>query len=158
MFPDTPHEVAVIQSDLAHATPFYQMPLSYQAGPVDERPAVVWVPDAYGRMVPMPKDPITAMQPITPQQVTPQPPLLDPRAQRIAAGGLLAAGAGWGVGQVLNAFAGIGSGALMWLAIAIVATKLAPAMARTTTITNTTNVTSYNRWFGKSASEITNNR
>lgn len=116
-----------------------------------EHHGVVWVPDAYGRLVPMPKSMAPApVQRTPPRDLTPQP-LIDPRAQVIAAGGVFAAGAGWGIGQALSALAGIGTGALMWLAIAIVAAKMAPAVGRTTTITNTTTVSNENRWFGKSA-------
>ncbi|MEU9616930.1 hypothetical protein AB0D56_36220 [Streptomyces sp. NPDC048209] len=116
-----------------------------------ERPRIVYVPDAYGQMVPMLHHQAPApTQRTPPRDLTPQP-LIDPRAQVLAAGGVFAAGAGWGIGQALSALAGIGTGALMWLAIAIVAAKMAPAVGRTTTVTNTT-VTNTSRWFGKSSS------
>ncbi|MEV5085389.1 hypothetical protein AB0K74_43910 [Streptomyces sp. NPDC056159] len=93
---------------------------------------VVWVPDAYGRMVPMPKH----LAP--PSMVRPEPrdlaplPLLDPVAQRFLGagigGGALAAGVGYGVGEVVNALAGLGSGALVWIALAVLAWR-APVRA-----------------------------
>ncbi|MFF7966330.1 hypothetical protein ACFZC3_13330 [Streptomyces sp. NPDC007903] len=95
-----------------------------------ERGPVVWVPDAYGRMVPMPKH--FAPAPIAvpePRDLTPLP-LLDPVAQRFMGaglgGGALAAGVGYGVGEVISAAAGISGGALVWVAVIIVALR-APA-------------------------------
>jgi hypothetical protein len=62
-----------------------------------------------------------------PRDLTPLP-LLDPVAQRFVGagigGGALAAGAGYGVGEIVNAAAGIGSGALMWAALAVLAWRL----------------------------------
>ncbi|WP_031095121.1 MULTISPECIES: hypothetical protein [unclassified Streptomyces] len=93
-----------------------------------ERGPVVWVPDAYGRMVPMPKHlapPPMAMP--EPRDLTPLP-LLDPIAQRFVGagigGGALAAGVGWGVGEVINAAAGFTSGAAMWIALAVLAWRM----------------------------------
>ncbi|MFF7161575.1 hypothetical protein ACFZBP_09315 [Streptomyces sp. NPDC008086] len=97
-------------------------------GPVElygERGPVVWVPDAYGRMVPMPKHLAPPPVPATePRDLTPLP-LLDPIAQRFIGagigGGTFAAGVGYGVGEVINAAAGFGSGAAMWIALAVLA-------------------------------------
>ncbi|MGA5900642.1 hypothetical protein [Streptomyces venetus] len=93
-----------------------------------ERGPVVWVPDAYGRMVPMPKHlapPPVAMP--EPRDLTPLP-LLDPIAQRFVGAGIggaaLAAGVGWGVGEVINAAAGFTSGAAMWIALAVLAWRM----------------------------------
>ncbi|MCF3123586.1 hypothetical protein IPZ68_28335 [Streptomyces arenae] len=93
-----------------------------------ERGPVVWVPDAYGRMVPMPKH--LAPPPMSmpePRDLTPLP-LLDPIAQRFVGagigGGALAAGVGWGVGEVINAVAGFTSGAAMWIALAVLAWRM----------------------------------
>ncbi|WP_419996123.1 hypothetical protein [Streptomyces boninensis] len=115
-------------------------PAPYDGGPSaavepsGERVAVVWVPDAYGRMVPMPKHlapPPMERQP--PRDLAPLP-LLDPIAQRFIGagigGGALSAGVGWGVGEVVNAIAGFSSGAAMWIALAILAWRL-PARALT---------------------------
>ncbi|MEV6531697.1 hypothetical protein AB0M86_19255 [Streptomyces sp. NPDC051639] len=97
-----------------------------------ERGPVVWVPDAYGRMVPMPKH--LAPPPMVvpePRDLTPLP-LLDPIAQRFVGagfgGGALAAGVGYGVGEVVSAAAGISGGALVWVAVIVLALR-APARA-----------------------------
>ncbi|WP_073951537.1 hypothetical protein [Streptomyces kebangsaanensis] len=99
-----------------------------------ERGPVVWVPDAYGRMVPMPKHlaPPPMVRP-EPRDLTPLP-LLDPLAQRLVGagigGGALAAGVGYGIGEAINALAGLGSGALVWIALAVLAWRT-PARAMT---------------------------
>jgi hypothetical protein len=99
-----------------------------------ERGPVVWVPDAYGRMVPMLKHltPPPMARP-EPRDLTPLS-LLDPIAQRFIGagigGGAFAAGVGWGVGEVINAAAGFTSGAAMWVAVAVLAWRL-PARAIT---------------------------
>ncbi|MFB7334931.1 hypothetical protein ACFC00_25265 [Streptomyces adustus] len=100
--------------------------------PYGERQPVVWVPDAYGRMVPMPKHlapaPVLATEP---RDLTPLP-LLDPIAQRFMGaglgGGALAAGIGYGVGEIVSAAAGISGGALVWAAVIVLALR-APARA-----------------------------
>ncbi|QYA97141.1 hypothetical protein KZO11_27750 [Streptomyces anulatus] len=118
---------------------------------------VVYVPGPDGAMVAVLREHL----PTTPaayqsRDLTPQP-LFDPRAQRIAAGGLLAGGAGWGAGQLLlgagqlvSAAAGLGS-LVMWAAIAVVASRIGSAVlggGRPATVHNTT---VHNRWFGRSA-------
>ncbi|OAR26189.1 hypothetical protein A8W25_12125 [Streptomyces sp. ERV7] len=100
--------------------------------PYGERQPVVWVPDAYGRMVPMPKHLAPApIAPSEPRDLTPMP-LLDPIAQRFMGaglgGGALAAGVGYGVGEVISAAAGISGGALVWVAVIVVALRT-PARA-----------------------------
>lgn len=78
----------------------------------DDRDPVVYVPDAYGHMVPMRKSQAPVpMQPTPPRDLTPQP-LIDPLAQRMAGGGIGAgaagAGIGWGIGQAAAGIAAIG--------------------------------------------------
>ncbi|MFC8641109.1 hypothetical protein ACWGNY_15560 [[Kitasatospora] papulosa] len=118
--------------------------------------SVVYVPGPDGSMVAVLREHLpTAPAVSQPRDLTPLP-LLDPRAQRIAAGGLLAGGAGWGAGQVLlgagqlvSAAAGLGS-LVMWAAIAVVASRIAPTVlggVRPATVHNTT---VHNRWFGRS--------
>ncbi|MFI6466902.1 hypothetical protein [Streptomyces sp. NPDC050538] len=118
-------------------TPQPLTPYDPTAAPVElygERQAVVWVPDAYGDMVPMPKHlaPPPMIRP-EPRDLTPLP-LLDPIAQRFIGagigGGALAAGAGYGIGQVISAAAGFGSGAAMWIALLVIALRM-PARAIT---------------------------
>ncbi len=113
-------------------------------GPVElygERGPVVWVPDAYGRMVPMPKHLAPPPVPVPePRDLTPLP-LLDPVAQRFVGagvgGGALAAGVGYGVGQILSTLAGLGSGALLWIALIALACRT-PARAVTDGAAGTT--------------------
>ncbi|MFH9578514.1 hypothetical protein ACH4MO_10955 [Streptomyces globisporus] len=117
---------------------------------------VVYVPGPNGSMVAVLREHLpTAPAVYQPRDLTPQP-LFDPRAQRIAAGGLLVGGAGWGAGQLLlgagqlvSAAAGLGS-LVMWAAIAVVASRIAPTLlgaGRPATVHNTT---VHNRWFGRS--------
>ncbi|MER7675365.1 hypothetical protein [Streptomyces sp. NPDC096934] len=126
-----PHHPAAAAYDPASLTLYSPTP----AAAVElaaERGPVVWVPDAYGRMVPMPKH----LAP--PPMVMPEPrdlaplPLLDPIAQRCVGagfgGGALAAGVGYGVGEVVSAAAGISGGALVWVAVIVLALR-APARA-----------------------------
>ncbi|MCL8014644.1 hypothetical protein [Streptomyces sp. AS02] len=93
-----------------------------------ERQAVVWVPDAYGRLVPMPKHlaPPPMLRP-EPRDLSPLP-LLDPVAQRFigagVGGGALSAGVGYGIGQIISAAAGFGSGAAMWIALIVLALRM----------------------------------
>src|SRR5690606_1336562 len=65
-------------------------------------------------------------QPV-PRDLSPQP-LLDPLAQRLLGagigGGALSAGVGWGIGQAANGLTGLGSGALVWIALMFLAAKL----------------------------------
>ncbi|WP_098899404.1 hypothetical protein [Streptomyces sp. st77] len=160
--PETPRNDAAVQlhRPTYDLTPHYQMPVTGTVQLHDESDPVVWVPDAYGRMIPMRRSAAPApMQPMPPRDLTPQP-LLDPRAQMIAAGGVLAAGTGWGIGQALAPLAGIGAGGLMWLAIALVGWKLAPSLmggGRTVerhTHEHHTHVTNKNRGFGRSTTHV----
>lgn len=74
------------------------------SGPVelyDEREPVVWVPGAYGGMVPVRKSQAPApMQLQPPRDLSPQP-LLDRTAQRLLGGGVGSGVALWGGGQFL---------------------------------------------------------
>ncbi|MFJ8254789.1 hypothetical protein [Streptomyces sp. NPDC094466] len=117
---------------------------------------VVYVPGPDGNMVAVLREHLPTPAAYQPRDLTPLP-LFDPRAQRIAASGLLAGGAGWGAGQLLlgagqlvSAAAGLGS-LVMWTAIAVVASRIAPAVlggGRPATVHTTTIV--HNRWFGRS--------
>ncbi|MEE1791421.1 hypothetical protein PUR28_11675 [Streptomyces sp. BE308] len=105
---------------------------------------VVWVPDAYGRMVPMPKHLAPPPVPATePRDLTPLP-LLDPVAQRLIGagigGGALSAGLGYGIGAALTGLTGLGTGALMWLAILLIAARTAPALPTATNRGGTVNI------------------
>jgi hypothetical protein len=122
---------------------------------------VVYVPGPDGRMVAVLREHLpTAPAVYQPRDLTPQP-LIDPRAQRIAAGGLLAGGAGFGAGQVLigaghvvSAAAGLGS-VVMWAAIAVVASRLAPVLFGTgREVHHHTHVTNSARWFGRTTTHV----
>ncbi|MDT3396151.1 hypothetical protein RKE29_05765 [Streptomyces sp. B1866] len=115
---------------------------------------VVWVPDAYGRMVPMPKDQIIRPAAAVPVPVAPPAagPRVDPVAQRLVGGAALAAGTGWGTSMVLDQLTASATGLGLLLG-AYVLNKLAgPRGGRgdthITTITTTHHVT--NRWWGRS--------
>jgi hypothetical protein len=130
----------------------YRMPLT---GPVElygERQAVVWVPDAYGQMVPMPKDQAPApMERLPPRDLTPAP-LIDPRAQFALFGGIGAgaagAGIGWGFGQAAAGIAEFSGGGFVGVVLLLLlAARLGGGR---TTVTNTTTVHNTNRWLGRS--------
>lgn len=123
---------------------------------------VVYVPGPEGRMVAVLREHLpTAPAVYQPRDLTPAP-LIDPRAQRLAAGGVLAGGAGFGAGQLLagaghlvSAAAGLGS-VVMWAAIAVVAARLAPGLGtgRTTVHHHTTTVSNSARWFGRTTTHV----
>ncbi|MGC5236003.1 hypothetical protein [Streptomyces albogriseolus] len=126
--------VPAVRPDIVTAAAYAPAPLEpYAPTPAAvelaaERGPVVWVPDAYGRMVPMPKHLAPPPMPVPePRDLTPLP-LLDPIAQRFVGAGIgagaLAAGVGWGVGEVINAVAGFTSGAAMWIALAVLVWRM----------------------------------
>lgn len=149
------------------AAPFGTPQTTPLTGPVElygERQSpepVVWVPDAYGRMVPVSRsqaDALLATVPATrPRDLTPQP-LIDSRAQLVLAGGLgtgaAAAGVGYGLGQVLAPLAAIGSSGVLW-ALAMVAVVGAASRRSTTYVTH--NHTQA-RWWGKATTTTKNGR
>lgn len=152
-----PHAVAA-----PLAEPF-EMPLT---GPVElyaERHSaepVVYVPDAYGRMVPVRRSqadaliaavPATAPRDLTPQQV------IDSRAQLLLAAGIgtgaAAAGVGYGLGQILAPLAAIGSSSVLW--VLAMAAVLSAASRRSTT-SYVTNNHVHARWWGRASSHTRN--
>ncbi|WP_406372818.1 hypothetical protein OG788_21545 [Streptomyces sp. NBC_00647] len=135
MYPEHPAHLPAERAVTVHQpqplSPYDPGP-SVALDPYGERQAVVWVPDAYGRMVPMPKHLAPApILPPEPRDLTPLP-LLDPVAQRFMGaglgGGALAAGLGYGVGEIVSAAAGISGGALVWIAVIVLALRT-PARA-----------------------------
>ncbi|WP_329039924.1 hypothetical protein OIE71_34790 (plasmid) [Streptomyces sp. NBC_01725] len=122
---------------------------------------VVYVPDAYGRMMPVSRtqaDAILATVPATaPRDLTPQP-LVDSRAQLVLAAGVgtgaAAAGVGYGLGQVLAPLAAIGSSGVLW-ALALLAV-LGTAGRRGSSQTTNTYVTNHTRWWGKATTTTRN--
>jgi hypothetical protein len=132
----------------------YEPTAVYPAAPVEPYVPgpVVWVPDAYGRLVPMPKHlappPVLATQP---RDLTPVP-LFDPRAQLVAAGGIGAgaagAGIGWGIGQAAAGIAAFsGSSAVVVIALLLLAARLTGGSHGGDTITTVHN---HNKWWGRS--------
>lgn len=127
-----------------------------------EQPAVVYVPGPGGQMVAVLREHLPAAPAVyQPRDLTPLP-LLDPRAQRLAAGGLLAGGVGFGGGQLLaglstavSALAGLGT-VVMWAAVAVVASRLAPAVLGTGrgTVHHHTTVTNSARWGGRTTTHV----
>ncbi|MFI6125472.1 hypothetical protein ACIBCU_38185 [Streptomyces sp. NPDC051064] len=124
---------------------------------------VVYVPGPGGQMVAVLREHLpTAPAVYQPRDLTPQP-LFDARAQRLAAGGLLAGGVGFGGGQLLiglgtavSALAGLGS-VVMWAAVAVVASRIGPALlgtGRATVHHHTTTVTNSARWFGRTTTHV----
>lgn len=126
--------------------------------PFGQREPIVYVPDAYGDLVPMPKSALAGARPTPPPP--PAPRGMDPLAQRFLAATPFAAATGWGVGQAFNAYAGIGTGSLLCAAAVVAAWKVGPFLRRHTTNHITTNInpaieaSSGSRWFGKADTHI----
>lgn len=123
-----------------------------------EREPIVYVPNAYGEMVPMLKSQAPhPTPPMQPRDLTPLP-LIDPLAARMAGAGIGAgaagAGVGWGLGQ---AFAGIatmgGAAGIAAIALLLLATKV-PAFGRASSTTHIHNEThNHNAWWGRSSTD-----
>ncbi|MGA6223489.1 hypothetical protein ACPESV_24525 [Streptomyces umbrinus] len=117
----------------------------------DEADPIVHVPDPYdpNRSIEVRR---SALQPAVrpePRDLTPQP-LFDPLAQRLAAGGVLGAGVGWGAAQLLTAVAGAGAG-LLAFALLLLAARLGGARS----VTNVRQeVHNHNSWWGSSSTEL----
>lgn len=100
----------------------------------DDRDPVVWIPGAYGEMVPVRKSQApAAVQPAPVRDLAPQP-FLDPLAQRMAGAGIGAgaagAGIGWGIGQAAAGIATIGgtTSVLAMLALWLLAQARRPSV------------------------------
>lgn len=121
-----------------------------------DRDPVVWVPDAYGQMVPMRRSQAPApMQPTAPRDLSPQP-LLDPIAQRMVAGGIgigaAGAGVGWGLGQLAAGIALLGvSGLAILVGLMLAATMRGRSI---TNIRNEQHTHVQQKWLGRT--NITN--
>ena len=127
----------------------YQQPAEIEL--YDERDPVVWVPDAYGQMVPMRKSQAPApLQPMPARDLTPVP-LIDPQAQRLIAGGVgvgaAGAGIGYGAGQMFAGIALMGtSGFAILLGLFLLAANLGSARGRAPVHKE---VHVHQKWFGK---------
>lgn len=119
-------------------------PTTITPGPLEPAPAsepMVWVPGPGDGFVAVPRSLLPADY-LTPPAPTPAPPArgsitagIDPRAQVLAAGGLGIGAAGWGLGQLVTAMAGLGTAGLAALALAAVVAR----MPRPGTTTGTNN-------------------
>lgn len=116
---------------------------------------VAYVPDPYNPGMSVAVDARLLQPPVIyqPRDLTPQP-VLDPVAQRLLGaglgGGALAAGAGWGVSEIIGSLAGISTGTLIAAGFLVAAVKIPAALARRPRVTNETHVTNNNRWLGRS--------
>lgn len=126
---------------------------------------VVYVPDAYGRMVPVSRsqaDALLAAVPVTqPRDLSPQP-LIDSRAQLVLAGGLgtgaAAAGVGWGMGQFLAPLAAVTTSGAVWVLALLL---LAGAGGRRAVRGGDTYVThnhNHAKWWGRAGATTKNGR
>jgi hypothetical protein len=114
---------------------------------------VVWVPHAYGPdMVPVARQDRPPMPERTPPRDLAPAPLIHPRAQILAGGGVGVGAAGWGIGQAINAAAAFGSSGVMVVALLILAAKATAGRGHggETHI----HVTNHNKWFGKSTTNL----
>lgn len=119
-----------------------------------EQDPVVWIPGAYGEMVPVRKSQAPApVQAPAVRDLTPQP-LLDPLAQRLLASGLgvgaAGAGLGFGFGQLAAGLALMGSSGLALL----VGLLLAASMRGGSVTTVRQEVHNHARWFGKNHTNL----
>lgn len=120
----------------------------------DEQDPVVWIPGAYGEMVPVRKSQAPAPVQAAPvRDLTPQP-LFDPLAQRLLAGGLgvgaAGAGLGFGFGQLAAGLALMGSSGLVLLAGLLLAAGM-----RGGQVTHVRQeVHNHARWFGRTETRL----
>lgn len=119
-----------------------------------EQDPVVWIPGAYGEMVPVRKSQAPAPVPSSPvRDLTPQP-LIDPLAQRLLAGGLgvgaAGAGVGFGLGQLAAGLALMGSSGF-----ALLVGLLLSAGMRGGSVTHVRQeVHNHAKWFGRNETRL----
>lgn len=126
----------------------------YEVELYDERDPVVWIPGAYGAMVPVLKSQApTAVQAAPARDLTPLP-LFDPLAQRMAGAGIGAgmagAGIGWGVGQAAAGIAAAGgsTAVVVMLALWLLARAGRPSVQVRQEVHN------HARWFGRNTTNL----
>jgi hypothetical protein len=141
-----------------YAEPVDEQPLT---GPVElygEREAVVWVPGAYGGMVPVRKSQAPApMQLATPRDLAPQP-VVDPTAQRLLGAGVGGGVLLWGGGKFLAGASDLvsslsGGGALLFF-LALVCARAAFAGRGGSYVHHVQNTHVHQKWLGRT--NITN--
>lgn len=115
--------------------PLEPAPRYYEVELYGEADPIVHVPDPYNpnQSVAVRRSAVQPVMPYPPRDLSPVP-LIDPKAQQIAARGVFAAGVGWGAGQLfigagqlVNA-AVAGGAYFLWIAIALAAYRIAPAL------------------------------
>ncbi|MDT0469679.1 hypothetical protein [Streptomyces gibsoniae] len=118
-----------------------------------ERGPVVYVAGAYGGFVAVRREDLPTLPAPLPLAPVAQGP--DPLAQRMLAaglgGGALSAGVGFGLGQLLNALAGVGSGVAL-LAVLLAAARIIPPARGGGDVHVTQHITS--RWWGRSTGTV----
>lgn len=120
----------------------------------DERDPVVWIPGAYGEMVPVRKSQAPAAMSVTPARDLSPLPLFDPLAQRMAGAGIGAgaagAGIGWGFGQAAAGIATVGgtSAVVVMLALWLLARGARPSVHVRQEVHN------HARWFGRNTTNL----
>lgn len=118
-----------------------------------EQDPVVWIPGAYGEMVPVRKSQAPAMMQAPPRDLSPQP-LVDPLAQRMVGAGIGAgvagAGIGWGVGQAAAGIATAGgtTAVVVMLALWLLARAGRPSVQVRQEVHN------HARWFGRNTTNL----
>lgn len=120
----------------------------------DEQDPVVWIPGAYGEMVPVRKSQAPAPVQAAPvRDLSPQP-VLDPLAQRLLACGVgvgaAGAGLGFGLGQLAAGLALMGTSGL-----ALLVGLLLAAGMRGGSVTNVRQeVHNHAKWFGRNTTNL----
>lgn len=120
----------------------------------DEQDPVVWIPGAYGEMVPVRKSHAPAPMPLPPARDLTPLPLLDPMAQRMIGGGVgigaAGAGLGWGAGQMFAGIALMGTSGLLLL----LGLLLAAGMRGRGSVHVHQEVHNHARWFGRNTTNL----
>jgi hypothetical protein len=148
------HEPIPIYRPLDHPAPVEHPVMPSAVFPAQPE-GVVWVPDAYGRgMVPVTHHDRPPMPERTPPRDLAPAPLVHPRAQILAGGGVGVGAAGWGIGQAINAAAAFGSSGVMAVALVILAAKATAGRVNGGGGETHIHVTNHNKWWGKSTTNL----
>ena len=120
----------------------------------EDRDPVVWIPGAYGEMVPVRRSQAPAPVQAPPVRDLAPQSLFDPLAQRLLAGGLgmgaAGAGLGFGLGQLAAGLALMGTSGL-----ALLVALLLTAGMRGRSVTHVRQeVHNHARWFGKTHTKL----
>lgn len=115
------------------------------------RQPMVWIPGPGGDWMAVPKDQVPMFAPPTPQPLPVEAPRrgMDPMAQRMLAGGVLAAGVGVGGFFVFSALAAMLPGLVVLAVVAFLCVGGGKQRGG-----DTIHVTNINRWWGRSTTRI----